>query len=220
LLAWADGVVNSGLDPEDVCDMFEAADRRVFITWPASNRPDRFDAEVNGTIEDTANPIDVDDPRRLAVRANRPSLRAHRDSLEIDLRLYLADRLPAYMIPSRFVWHDQLPVDERGKLNRSALAAVEPTARAPLPTLTAIERLVRQAWAGELDEHPADRTANFFELGGTSLGAVRVAAKLGSSLGVFLPAHLIFENMTVRSLSSEILARIERDQPGRSENSQ
>jgi hypothetical protein len=61
-----------------------------------------------------------------------------------------------------------------------------------------------------------DGAASFFELGGTSLSAIRVAAKLGRSLGIHLPAHMIFDNMTIHGLSSEILARLERNEVGRS----
>jgi acyl carrier protein len=92
--------------------------------------------------------------------------------------------------------------------------------RPPLLTQSAIERIVRQTWVEELDEDVAHNTANFFELGGTSLSAIRVAARLGRSLGIHLPAHVIFENMTVRSLSSEILARVERNEFDRSESPQ
>jgi hypothetical protein len=217
LLALADRVAGFGLDPEDVCAMVEALNCQICIRWPASNRPDRFDVEVNVAIENSASPIDGDGSLQVPeIRANRPSLRAHRDNLETDLRAYLADRLPGYMIPTRFTWRDALPVDERGKLNRSALAATRPAMRSPVLTLAGIARLVGETWAAELDEDVVDGAASFFEFGGTSLSAIRVAAKLGRSLGIHLPAHMIFDNMTIHGLSSEILARLERNEVGRS----
>jgi amino acid adenylation domain-containing protein len=208
----------SGIDPEDIWSLGEQSNVPVCIQWPASGRPDCFDAHLNVAVEDSPRavggrrsaPSVGDRPAETPAFGNRPGLRSWHDSLENGLKAYLRDRLPAHMVPSRFVWRGALPVDRRGKIDRTALGFA--TARAPQESLSraAVERLVSDIWTEELEEEMPDWEANFFELGGNSLSAIRVAAKLGKSLGVYLPAHTMFENMTIRQLASEILSRVDR----------
>ncbi|MGW3248114.1 non-ribosomal peptide synthetase [Streptomyces sp. NPDC001070] len=99
------------------------------------------------------------------------------------LREHLAATLPAYMIPAAFHWLDHLPLTANGKTDREALAALAArlgTAGAHQPPESAAERRLATAWARVLGiaEHRIGRGDHFFDRGGTSLSAVRLAILL------------------------------------------
>ncbi|KUN57738.1 non-ribosomal peptide synthetase [Streptomyces canus] len=102
-----------------------------------------------------------------------------------DLRERLADLLPAYMIPASFHRLDRLPLTANGKTDRKALAALAedlgPARDALGAPRTRAERRLAARWAAELGLPPGRirRDDNFFDLGGTSLSAVRLAVSLG-----------------------------------------
>ncbi|MEU9198496.1 amino acid adenylation domain-containing protein [Streptomyces sp. NPDC048332] len=102
------------------------------------------------------------------------------------LRDLLAATLPAYMLPSAFHWQEALPLTANGKIDRRELTAqaAEPDPVAHEdggePPRTPTERRVASVWSQVLGV-PADRVGrrdNFFDCGGTSLSAVRVAILL------------------------------------------
>ncbi len=123
-----------------------------------------------------------------------------------ELRKHLKERLPEYMIPSRFVLLDELPLTRNGKVNRKALpapgdSAVEPDASYVAPR-TEVERALAQIWEQLLDRRPVGVTENFFELGGHSLVATRVVARVREKYGVELPLRSIFEAPVVADLAA------------------
>jgi amino acid adenylation domain-containing protein len=100
------------------------------------------------------------------------------------LRDQLAKSLPAYMVPSAFHWRRTLPLTENGKIDRKALTALakeldtaEPGREAPA---TAAEECVAAAWAGVLGiaKDQIGRRDHFFDLGGTSLTALKLVIAL------------------------------------------
>ncbi|MFD8637329.1 amino acid adenylation domain-containing protein, partial [Streptomyces sp. NPDC059656] len=113
------------------------------------------------------------------------------------MRAELARSLPEYMVPVLVVV-DGLPVTANGKLDRRALPA--PAAAAATgyePPAGETEELVAMVWASVLDAPRIGRHDDFFALGGHSLSATRVAARLRQSLGLDLPLHTLFEQRTV-----------------------
>jgi len=122
-----------------------------------------------------------------------------------ELRGFLCDRLPSYMVPSAFVAMATFPLTSNGKVDRAALPA--PTAeRSRLgpeleePT-TATEKAVAVVWSEVLGIDGLGAQDDFFELGGHSLLAAQVMAKLAERLGVLLPLRAIFEAPTVAGLA-------------------
>ncbi|WP_086562749.1 non-ribosomal peptide synthetase [Streptomyces africanus] len=102
-----------------------------------------------------------------------------------ELRERLADLLPAYMIPVSFHQLDRLPLTANGKTDRKALAALAedlgPARDARGAPRTPAERRLAAQWEAELGlpSGRIRRDDNFFDLGGTSLSAVRLAVSLG-----------------------------------------
>ncbi|MGW7287323.1 non-ribosomal peptide synthetase [Streptomyces sp. NPDC054847] len=101
-----------------------------------------------------------------------------------ELRERLGELLPEYMVPAAFHQRESLPLTANGKTDRRALAALAEelgaAAHAFAPPRTPTEQRLATAWAAVLDVAPEriGRRENFFDLGGTSLSAVRLAISL------------------------------------------
>ncbi|WP_051773736.1 non-ribosomal peptide synthetase [Streptomyces sp. NRRL S-237] len=132
------------------------------------------------------------------------------------MRAELARSLPEYMVPVLVVV-DGLPVTANGKLDRRALPApaAATAATAYEPPAGETEELVAMVWASVLDAPRIGRHDDFFALGGHSLSATRVAARLRQSLGLDLPLHTLFEQRTVAALAiaveTVLLAELEAE---------
>ncbi|HEY6922732.1 MAG TPA: amino acid adenylation domain-containing protein [Steroidobacteraceae bacterium] len=124
-----------------------------------------------------------------------------------DLRAQVSATLPEYMIPAAFVTIDSLPLTPNGKLDRNALPEPDPAAN-PSDRYTApqgeTEVLLANLWQDLLSTGPIGREANFFRIGGQSLLATRMMAKLRAALYLDIPMSLLFEFPTVRQLAAAI----------------
>lgn len=134
------------------------------------------------------------------------------------LREHLADRIPAYMVPSAFVQVDALPMTENGKLDRKALPA-PPRARPELTQAfeearTPSEHVVCAAFARALNLHEVGRLDNFFELGGNSLRVHKVLADLQATSGAKLSANLFFRQPTPQALAQALDESLAAQQSG------
>ena len=106
--------------------------------------------------------------------------------LEVDeIRDRMASRVPDYMLPSVYRWQESLPLTGNGKIDRKALSrmaqeGVPPDDDTPTEALTATEQRLAEAWAAVLGTTPdrISRQDSFFELGGTSLSAVKLVVAL------------------------------------------
>ena len=108
-----------------------------------------------------------------------------------DLRSLLRQKLPDYMIPSAFVFLNELPRTPNGKVDRSKLPPPDDSR----PSLdqgfveprSEIEELVAQVWREVLKVERVGVYDNFFDLGGHSLLATRVVARLRTNFSIDLP---------------------------------
>ncbi len=128
-----------------------------------------------------------------------------------ELRRFLRDRLPDYMIPSLFVGLDALPRTGSGKVDRRALPAPEGGRAGVSAELveprTAVEEAVASVWAEVLRLERVGVHDNFFELGGHSILATQVVAAVRDTLQADLTVRALFEHPTVAGLAEEVLAR-------------
>ncbi|MFC9470800.1 non-ribosomal peptide synthase/polyketide synthase [Nocardia sp. NPDC056952] len=118
-----------------------------------------------------------------------------------DFDAAIAATLPSYMVPGAYVFLDELPVNASGKLDRRALPAPESRQLDYREPATATERIVAATFAGVLDLDRVGAGDDFFALGGNSLLATQVAARLGAALDARVPVRELFEASTVDGLA-------------------
>jgi non-ribosomal peptide synthetase component F/thioesterase domain-containing protein/acyl carrier protein len=129
-------------------------------------------------------------------------------SINGELRDFLRQKLPDYMVPSSFVILDSLPLTASGKLDRRALPAPDDSNDRAGRTLTTprtpIGKSLTEIWADVLQLKDIDIDDDFFELGGHSLLAVQLFAQIEKKLGKRLPLATLFQAPTVAQLASVI----------------
>ncbi|MFF3301632.1 amino acid adenylation domain-containing protein [Streptomyces sp. NPDC002908] len=117
------------------------------------------------------------------------------------LREHLAERLPAYMLPSDIVVVDRFPLTANGKLDRGALPPPAPrTGRGRAPG-TALEQGVLEVFRELLGTDGIGVDDDFFRAGGTSMLAIRLARRLRPLLGTELPVQAVFRHPTAAALA-------------------
>ncbi|MBD3307336.1 amino acid adenylation domain-containing protein, partial [candidate division KSB3 bacterium] len=137
-----------------------------------------------------------------------------------ELRHFLRQHVPEYMIPAAFVRLDKMPLMPNGKLDRRAL---------PIPELSRddlqeryvaprnpVEERLAEIWADILRIDRVGVYDNFFELGGHSLLAAQVIARIQKAFGVKLPLMNLFETPTIAHLADCVQLRLWAGQEGQS----
>ncbi|HEY1204980.1 MAG: amino acid adenylation domain-containing protein [Bryobacteraceae bacterium] len=119
------------------------------------------------------------------------------------LRAFLTARLPGFMVPTRFVAIASLPLLPSGKVDRSALAALDhPQApRDGTAPRDETERRLAAIWEELLGTAPIGIDDRFFELGGHSLLAARAAARIEDAFGKRVALATLFEAPTIAQLA-------------------
>jgi amino acid adenylation domain-containing protein len=151
-----------------------------------------------------------------------------------ELRDFLRQRLPEFMVPSAWVSLPALPLTANSKVDRKALALLQPDRprnTGGTPRTPAEERIAAMfaelLGAEVLGIEPVGPEADFFDLGGHSLLATRLVSRVRGVFGVELPLQAVFETPTVAGLAARIghssaplldpvvrlLVRIPREQP-------
>jgi acyl carrier protein len=121
------------------------------------------------------------------------------------LREFVQQKLPAYMVPSRFIVLDRFPLTSNGKVDRRALPAPEltsaPAGESSALPRTPLEKTIANIWCEILGRSQLGTDEDFFRLGGHSLLATQVISRITKSCGVELPVLAIFEAPTVAKLA-------------------
>lgn len=124
------------------------------------------------------------------------------------LRTFLTEQLPDYMIPSAFVEMESFPLTPNGKVNRRALP--EPTTSRPelgqtfVEPRTPTEEILAGIWRDVLGLEQVGIYDNFFDLGGHSLLATQVIALTRKAFGIELPLLSLFESPAIAPLAQKI----------------
>ncbi|GHO60113.1 hypothetical protein KSB_85880 [Ktedonobacter robiniae] len=125
-----------------------------------------------------------------------------------ELRTYLQKKLPAYMLPATFVTLAAFPLRPNGKVDYAALA--HQTIDEPATTAertgerTTVEELLAAIWCNALDSAQARLQDDFFLVGGNSLLAMRLLARIRAELQVEIPVRTLFEHSTFGALLQHI----------------
>ncbi|WP_457920631.1 amino acid adenylation domain-containing protein [Mycolicibacterium septicum] len=199
----ADSVAASedAVTPELLYGLGEAAGYHVAVTWGA--QPGTLDAAFISAADGGAMPPLTDlyqpttDSRLHGGYANDP----HTNAKVSEVRQWLAEQLPEYMVPTQIMVLEEFPLTSSGKIDRKAL---------PEPTFAATsfrspqndtEKIVAEVFTEVLGLGRAGLDDDFFALGGDSLIAIRVSARLQSALGRDVPVRYLFDAPTVGGLA-------------------
>ena len=123
-----------------------------------------------------------------------------------ELRAYLGEKLPDYMIPAHFVGLENLPLTVNGKVDKEALpapeASVEPAVNYVAPR-NALEHEIAKVWQDVLGRERIGILDNYFELGGDSIGAIQVVSRLNRK-GWDLKVRDVFRSPTIAALAPQL----------------
>jgi acyl-coenzyme A synthetase/AMP-(fatty) acid ligase/acyl carrier protein len=122
-----------------------------------------------------------------------------------EIRKAMRERLPEYMVPSRFVYLDHLPMTPSGKVDRKALPVPDSTrpetGREYAPPTNTTEEKLAAMYQDLLGIERVGIHDNFFELGGHSLLATQLASRIREEFAVEIPLRTIFEHPSVAELA-------------------
>lgn len=128
-----------------------------------------------------------------------------REELIPSLRSVLEKSLPGYMVPSAFVFLDQMPLTPNGKIDRRALPAPDlqrSSAREFIAARDTRERRLTRIWEDVLKVSPIGIRDNYFDLGGYSILAVRLFSEIKKAFGIELPLAALYSAPTIESLAA------------------
>ncbi|GAA2268709.1 hypothetical protein GCM10010149_06960 [Nonomuraea roseoviolacea subsp. roseoviolacea] len=123
---------------------------------------------------------------------------------EQEMRVHLRRLLPDYMIPTAWVFLDELPLTGNGKVDRAALPDPVRESRSTVPPGTPTEVALAEIWQDVLDAGTVGADDDFLALGGQSLLAMRIAARAVESLGKPVEPRMLFEHPTVAELARAV----------------
>ncbi|OYD96428.1 non-ribosomal peptide synthetase [Nostoc sp. 'Peltigera membranacea cyanobiont' 210A] len=129
-----------------------------------------------------------------------------------ELRRFLKQQMPDYMIPSAFMLLETLPLTPNGKVDQKALPIPDIAISQEVSFVAArdtIELQLTQIWEDVLSTHPIGVQHNFFDLGGHSLLAVRLMARIQQQFGKTLPLATLFKSPTIEQLASILRSSID-----------
>jgi amino acid adenylation domain-containing protein len=199
------------IDPERIWELSEVHGYDVHVSWGTQGSQGRFEVQLlDRTRADQVPRVLLpppDDVQPWGAYGNDPVEHSVKQQLIPQLREYLKERLPEYMIPSAWMVVKQLPLTPNGKVDRQALSA--PPSRPEgvgeyIAPRTELEGVLTDIWAQLLRVDHVGVHDNFFELGGHSLLATQVVVRIRSSLSIEMPMRVIFEFPTIEKLSAQV----------------
>ncbi|MBD2435190.1 non-ribosomal peptide synthetase [Nostoc sp. FACHB-110] len=138
-----------------------------------------------------------------------------------ELRIFLQEKLPQYMLPSAFVSLESLPLSPNGKVDRKALpmpdAQNTQLAGSFVAPRTYVEKVLADIWADVLHLEQVGVFDNFFDLGGHSLTTIRVMSQVNEIFQMQLPLRHLFTAPTVAELAQTIESTSRTDSTARAD---
>ncbi|MEL7146378.1 MAG: amino acid adenylation domain-containing protein, partial [Bacteroidota bacterium] len=167
--------------------------------------PDEIEHQLltNETVHEVAVVVHEQEREKFLVAY----LAASKEVSSTEMRSYLSDKLPEYMIPSYFIQLDSLPLTVNGKLDRRALPAPQLVAKDEyVAPSTELEKELVKIWSEvlRLDVEEISVASSFFEMGGHSLKAAFLANKIRKVLRVEIPLKALFGNQSIAELARYI----------------
>ena len=199
------------VDPEQLHHLSAQLGYHLELCWSADCKDGRFDAVfVSPQVAAEAIILTPLTQRWLARGnwhryCNNPLADQQTKQLIPQLKADLAKRLPDYMVPSGWMVLPQFPLTPTGKVDRKALPHPDEQLLQDETFLLprdAVERQVAQIWSDVLNVQPVGVRDNFFDLGGNSLVAVRLMARIEQQFDQHLSLATLFQGQTVEQLAT------------------
>jgi amino acid adenylation domain-containing protein len=205
-----------GVDPEHVWNLSDSLPYAVNLRWSNSDES-CFDVvlrRMTTGVPDFSASTFADLPEAahssmpLSAYANNPLHGMLSRKLVPQVRSFVQERLPDYMMPATFMVLDELPVTAHGKLDRRALPVPDHNGTGlrvnHVAPRNANEETLAAIWTEVLGVDRVGVTDDFFELGGHSLLATRIVSRIRSAFQVELPLRSLFETPTIANLAEVI----------------
>ena len=134
-----------------------------------------------------------------------------------ELRAYLSARLPDYMIPDQFIEVGEIPLTVNGKIDERALLQLEESIESGTTYVkpgNEIQQQLTELWQDILMKDRIGIDDNFFDLGGQSILAIKLSARIKETFHVMIPLITIFQEGTIRRLAEALSGLKPGDSPG------
>ncbi|QIR36238.1 amino acid adenylation domain-containing protein [Tolypothrix sp. PCC 7910] len=193
--------------PEEFWNISQYLPYNVHINWSELHTPSTYDVVLHSQLTTTEQKAILVLPEKplelkpLTSYANNPLQVNEKNNLVPQLRNYLKEKLPDYMVPSAFVVMESLPLTPNGKIDRRSLP--EPKKERPflskayVAPSTVLERQLAEIWSQILEIEQVGIYDNFFELGGHSLLIVQLLTQVEDALQVKIPLFYLLREPTI-----------------------
>lgn len=197
-----------GIDPETLWRLGEDLEYEVRAGWRRHDKPEQFSVIVQrrGQRDDSGIPDgvfhDATQHAPMATHVNDPLKNKVAQSLVVQLRRHLREKLPDFMTPAHFVMLETLPLTTSGKLDRKALpspTSIPPRQSELVLPCTPLQELLAGIWRENLGVEEISIQDNFFELGGDSIQSIRVVAAMQKA-GLKVTVQQMFKHQTILEL--------------------
>lgn len=198
-----------GWDPEVLFALEDEHRCRVAVSWAAGRSDGSFDAVVAvGADAGPRLPLEPPSPApSLAELASDPLQGERQRELVTCLRRELRESLPQYVIPSAIVVLPAMPININGKIDTRALPPPTQLRDPDAPLVepqTEVEQALAPVWCELLGLDRIGIHDDFFEVGGDSLLAVQVMARIPAMFGVELPVRALLERPTLHEVAKHV----------------
>ncbi|HSH02516.1 MAG TPA: amino acid adenylation domain-containing protein, partial [Anaerolineae bacterium] len=193
------------LDPETIWTATADTPYQAFISWSADD-PTHFNLWLQPRDMTTPPPTPPLTPPGPPY-ANNPLQGHQQRALIPQLRQFLQQQLPDYMLPHTFLLLPNLPLTPNGKVNRLALPAPDSDRHlttAYQPPQTPLEKQLATIWSDILGLPQVGRNDSFFNLGGHSLLVTQMVARIEAELATTLAVRQLFQTPTIAQLAGFI----------------
>ena len=218
--------MQTGIDPEDIWLIGDQIGYEIDITWSVLGGPGYFDAickrrdTETGKTKRTIFALSAipEIPTDIAYGyTNNPIQKMATGKIISELRLYLQQKLPDYMVPHSFTVLSSMPLTENGKIDSQLLPRPDKSRleliKAYAPPHNRVETILAGIWSDVLGIEQIGIHDNFFELGGDSILSIQVVAKANQA-GFRLTPKQLFQQQTIAELATvaNTTASLEIDQ--------
>ncbi|NEP61017.1 MAG: amino acid adenylation domain-containing protein [Symploca sp. SIO2G7] len=199
------------VDPEDLCLLGEEHSYTVYVSWSGSDRPGCYDIAfvpnthpekdcIGFTFSLAEKPI-----KPANAYANHPYRPDISSSLVPELKAYLEEKLPDYMVPSALIAIPIFPLTNNGKIDRKQLPLPEdissPRNSSYIAPQNQTEENLGELFGQVLRRNKIGRQDNFFDLGGNSLLAMQVVSRIRDKFQIEVKLKQFYANSTPSSLA-------------------